>query len=104
MMHHAICAYTTATTFTTRHGLGLSWGDLFVLAGTTAIKSMGGPKLGFCGGRRDDADGQASLALGSSGAQEAIAPCLVNGNCTATVVSGLMYGPASERVSERVSE
>lgn len=31
-----------------RYGLGLSWGDLFILAGTTAIEDMGG----MCNGMR----------------------------------------------------
>ena len=42
---------------------------------------MGTPVLGFCGGRVDDMNGSASLALGPSAEQEMLSPCPINGEC-----------------------
>ena len=92
----------------------ISGGDLLVLAGDTAIKSMGGPILGFCAGRIDDAgktlapmiiigfcstssrplDGFESLTLAKTPEADALAPCPVDGNCSEPMganVKGLIY-------------
>lgn len=41
-------------------GDGLSWGDLFVLAGNVAINHMGGPTKHFCFGRKDQTEAEGS--------------------------------------------
>jgi len=72
-----------------KYGMGLSWGDLFVLAGTTALRSMGAPITTFCAGRIDDPNGSKSLPLGPSEIQKEEAPCVGDKN-------GLCQDPANE--------
>jgi catalase/peroxidase HPI len=87
-----------------RWGLGLSWSDLIVLAGTVAIESMGGPVMGFCPGRIDASDGSMSFAMGtnepgSTPEQLELFPCAVPGNCqfseSGAMNIGLIYVDAA---------
>ena len=39
------------------HGEKLSWADLIVLAGNTALEKAGGEQFDFCAGRTDATDG-----------------------------------------------
>jgi len=77
-----------------KYGHALSWGDLFTMAGTTALRSMGAPIKQLCFGRIDDSDGSKSLELGPSPEQQHFAPCLSNGQCKeplGTTTIGLIY-------------
>jgi len=77
-----------------KHGDGLSWGDLFTLAGTTAARNGGAPIKQWCAGRIDSANGDLSLELGPSPEQEQKFPCAVPGRCKkplGTTTIGLIY-------------
>jgi len=46
-----------------KYGIGLSWGDLFIFAGTAAILFGDGPVTQICAGRIDSSNGSLSHAL-----------------------------------------
>lgn len=73
-----------------KHGLGLSWGDLIVLAGTVAFESMGCPQLGFAAGRIDHIDNSQTIALGPSPEQERFQAVAVNGQAPSPLGNNTM--------------
>lgn len=64
-----------------KYGDALSWGDLFILAGTTALRDAGAPIKKMCFGRVDDSDGKKAEKLGPTALQAEKLPCAVNGKC-----------------------
>jgi len=90
-----------------KYGLGLSWGDLFVLAGDTAFEITGANIKGFCGGRVDSDNGDESHLLGPNEDQESLYPCPDEGGCqdpVGTTTMGLIYvnpeGPHGQPIPE----
>jgi catalase (peroxidase I) len=92
-----------------KYGDGLSWGDLFTLAGTTAARQGGAPIKQWCAGRIDNANGDLSLDLGPSPQQEQKFPCAIPGRCKkplGTTTIGLIYlnpeGPVAKNTTTGV--
>lgn len=72
-----------------KYGDALSWGDLIIAAGTTALREMGTPVQQFCLGRVDETDGANSLPLGIGGQPESSTPpCEIQGMCQAPIGAG----------------
>lgn len=83
-----------------KYGAALSWGDLIILAGTTAYREAGMPVARMCFGRQDEQDGTTALLLGPTKQQEENFPCLDenkqptdNGKCSHPLPTtvGLVY-------------
>merc|ERR1712151_390900 len=76
-----------------KYGDALSWGDLIILAGTTAYRQAGMPVTRMCFGRMDEPDGTEAQLLGPTAEQESKFPCTVNGKCQAPLPTtvGLIY-------------
>lgn len=70
-----------------KYGNAISWADLIILTGDVAIVSMGGPSIGFCAGRVDDADGSASIQLGPSPEQVRHTACTGTGTNRSRLVT-----------------
>lgn len=69
-----------------KYGDALSWGDLFILAGTVAYEQAGAPISKMCFGRVDQANGEDSSPLGEA--------CTKQGNCEepwGSTTVGLIY-------------
>lgn len=65
-----------------KYGDMLSWGDLMVLAGTTAYRESGATVTRMCFGRMDEADGTDSKLLGPTKEQEdSLYKCPTQGKC-----------------------
>jgi catalase-peroxidase len=92
--HNLVHAHKLLEPIKHKHGIGLSWGDLFVMSGTVAIEDMGGPVLGFAAGRIDHVDNSQTISLGPSPEQDRFKHVEVDGMAEAPLgqsTLGLIY-------------